>query len=828
MVKGVNLFSGIGRKLLCWFLLLSILPIITVAILTYRYAQETIKNELLNEEAFLADGIKNHILTILNAGEYSSQFFASDEFIRRHLEILNHNPTNTHVVKKFNDYMIYKTNLNKDFYETFVLNPAGIIVASSNENNIGKIEFGVDYFTYGKQGPYVKDVYMDENTGEYSMAFAAPILKKRGGKFLGVLVIRFNANKLNEITTGKRTNIKEDVGTFLRRGKTSEAYIVNKNYHLITGSRFKEDAILRHLVNTEPVAAALHSGKEIVGVYKNYMGRNVIGATRYVKKMKWVLLVETDESEAYSPISRFKYRAITVVGVCIVGVIFISFFVSRGIIIPIIRLVKGMKRVAEGDLNFRVESNLKDELGELTNSFNHMTDDIKDAREKLLKLKADLEERKEYLESILKYANELIFTLDVRGNFTFVNPKIKEWGYQEEELNGQPLISILFDKRQENADQIVHNGFSKIFEVEVLDKQNNIRNVLLSTSLVKNKEGQTMSILGVANDVTELRRLEQRLVQSDRLASIGQLVAGIAHEINNPIGVIYLYSTESLKLFERVTNALKLISSIPISENTQRLNELITHLDHAENLSLEKDTWKGQLSHIADDLNKYCQELAQIYTVINKNRTYLYEYLEGSVKESVRCKDLISGLLDFSRQKEPEMRLSNVNNLIDNVLSMVEKQYRKEKIEVVRTLDPNIPDVMMDARQMEQVIINITNNAVFAMKEFMGNTEHVGVLRKGELTVGSRFHPDKECVEIFIKDTGVGISKNVLKKIFDPFFTTRKDGKGTGLGLSISYGIVKMHDGSIEVDSDIGKGTTFRIFLPLKAKKEQEMCVIKL
>lgn len=828
MIKGVNLFSGIGRKLLCWFLLLSILPIITVAILTYRYARETIKNELLNEEAFLADGIKNHILTILNAGEYSSQFFASDEFIRRHLEILNHNPTNMHIVRKFNDYMIYKTNLNKDFYETFVLNPAGVIAASSNENNIGKIEFGVDYFTYGKEGPYVKDVYMDEDTGEYSMAFAAPILKKRSGKFLGVLVIRFNANKLNEITTGKRTGVKEDVGTFLRRGKTSEAYIVNKNYQLITGSRFKEDAILSQLVNTEPVKAAFHSGKEVVGVYKNYMERNVIGATRYVKKMRWVLLVETNESEAYSPISRFKNRAITVVGICIVGVIFVSFFVSRGIIIPIIRLVKGMKRVAEGDLNFRVESNLKDELGELTASFNHMTNDIKDAREKLLKLKADLEERKEYLESILKYANELIFTLDVQGNFTFINPKIKEWGYEETELIGRPLISILFNKRQENVNQIIHNGFMKIFEVEVLDKQKNVRNVLLSTSLVKNKEGQLLSILGVANDVTELRRLEQKLVQADRLASIGQLVAGIAHEINNPIGVIYLYSTESLKLFERVTSALKLISSIPISENTQRLNEIITNLNREANAALEMNDFKNVLSSITDDLNKYCKELEQIYNVINKNRTFLYEYLEGSVKESVRCKELISGLLDFSRQKEPEMRLSNVNNLIDNVLGMVEKQYRKEKIEVVRMLDPNVPDVMMDARQMEQVVINITNNAVFAMKESVGNTEHAGVLRKGELTVGSCFHSDKECVEIFIKDTGVGISKNVLRKIFDPFFTTRKDGKGTGLGLSISYGIVKMHDGSIEVDSEIGKGTTFRIFLPLKTKKEQEMCVIKL
>ena len=828
MIKGVNLFSGIRRKLLCWFLFLSILPIMVVAILTYRYARETIKNELLNEESFLAEGIKNHIQTILNAGEYSSQFFASDEFIRRHLEILNRDPENKRIVRKFNDYMVYKTNLNKDFYETFILNQAGIIVASSSENSIGRIEFGADYFTYGKEGPYVKDVYRDENTGEYSLAFAAPVLKKRGGKFLGVLVIRYNANKLNEITTGKMAGEKEDVDTFLRRGKTSEAYIVNKNNRLITGSRFKENAILKQTINTKPVTAALHSGKEVVGVYKNYMGRNVIGATRYLKKTGWVLLVETDESEAYSPISEFKYRAITVVVICIIGVVFISLFVSRGIINPIILLVKGMKRVASGDLNFRVESHLKDELGELTASFNYMTDDIKDAREKLLKLKADLEERKEYLESILKHANELIFTLDVQEKFTFINPKIKEWGYDEKELIGQPFISILFDKRQENVDQIVHNGFRRIFEVEVLDKQKNIRNVLLSTALVKNKEGQLISVLGTANDVTELRRLEQKLVQSDRLASIGQLVAGIAHEINNPIGVIYLYSTESMKLFERVTNALKLITSIPISENTKRLNDVVTSMDRKTNAELEKDALRKELLCIADDLDKYCKELAQISNVISKTRSYLYEYLEGSAKESIRCKDLISGLLDFSRQKKPEMCMSNVNNLIDSILSIVEKQYRKEKIEVVRVLDPNVPDVMMDTRQMEQVIINIANNAVFAMREALGNGEHVGVSRKGELTVGSRFHTDKGCVEIFITDTGVGISKNDLAKIFDPFFTTRKDGKGTGLGLSISYGIVKMHDGSIEVESEIGKGTTFRIFLPLEARKEQGMRVVKL
>lgn len=700
MIKGVRFFSGIGRKLLCWFLLLSILPVIMVAILTYRYARETIKNELLNEEAFLADGIKNHILTILNAGEYSSQFFASDEFIRRHLEILNHQPDNERIVQKFNDYMVYKTNLNKDFYETFVLNNAGIIVASSNGNRIGKIESGADYFTHGKAGTYVKDIYLDESTGEYSLAFAAPILKKRGGKFLGILVIRFDANKLNEITTGKRTVGKEDAGSFLRRGKTSEAYIVNKNHLLITHSRFTENAILQQPVNTQPVATALNAGREVVGVYKNYMGRNVIGATRYLKKIGWVLLVETDESEAYSPISRFKYRAITMAGICIVGVIFVSFFVSRGIINPIILLVNGMKRVAAGDLNFRVETHLKDELGELTASFNHMTDDIKDSREKL--------------------------------------------------------------------------------------------------------------------------------VQSDRLASIGQLVAGIAHEINNPVGVIYLYSTESLKLFERVTNALKRISALPITKDMQRLNGAIACLDNSTNGERKTDILRKELLSITDDLDKNCKELDEIYAVISKTRSFLHEYLEGSVKESIRCKDLISGLLDFSRQKKPEMGLANINTIIDNVLNIVEKQYRKEKIEVVRETGQNIPDIMMDIRQMEQVVINITNNAVFAMKDFGENTPHAGVYRKGALTVGSCFHPEKELVEIYIKDTGVGIRKNDMGKIFDPFFTTRKDGKGTGLGLSISYGIVKMHDGGIEVESEVGKGTTFRILLPLKAKKEQEARVVKL
>lgn len=822
MIKGVNLFSGIGRKLFCWFLLLSVLPIIVVAIFTYQYAQDTIKNELLKEQSFIAEGIKNHILTILDSGEYSSQFFASDEFIRTNLEKLNKNPGDEQAVKKFNDYMVYKTNLNPRFYETFILNPSGIVVTSSNENSIGRNEVDVDYFKYGKKGPYVKDVYRDKNTGEYSMAFAAPIMKKSEEKLLGVLVIRFDAEKLSEITVGKKINTKVDMGAFHRRGITGDVYIVNKDGFMITESRFENDAILRQLVQSESVVSVHSHGKEFVGVYKDYRGVNVIGAALYLKKMDWVLVVETDESEAFSIIYTFKNRVITMVGICIIGVIFVSLFVSRGIINPILLLVNGMKKVARGDLDFRVETHLKDELGELTESFNQMTCDIKNSREKLLKLKDALEERKEYLESVLRFANELVFTLDVRGNFTFVNPKITNWGYDEEDLLGIPLISIFFDSGQHKYDHIIHSDFPRRFEVEILDKQKNVRNVLLSTSPIKNKKGEVISILGIASDITELRRLEQKLVQSDRLASIGQLIAGIAHEINNPIGVIYLYSTESLKIFEKITNSFKDISTLSNSEYTQRLNKIIANLDGVASVRQEKDFLEKELLCVIDDLKKYHNRLVEMYSIISKNRSFLREYLEGSVKESIRCKELISGLLDFSRQKEPKMAMSNVNNLVDNILNIVEKQYRKEKIEVIRKSDLNIPDIMMDSHQIEQVIINIANNAVFAMKESAGDSQQRGVYRKGTLTIGTRFHADKESVEIFISDTGMGINKHDLGKIFDPFFTARKDNKGTGLGLSISYGIVKMHEGNIEVESEVGKGTTFRILLPVRIRKSHE------
>jgi PAS domain S-box-containing protein len=822
MIKGVNLFSGIGRKLVCWFLMLSVLPIIVVAILTYQYAQDTIKNELLKEQSFIAGGIKNHILTILNSGEYSSQFFASDEFIRMNLEKLNNNPGDKQAVKEFNDYMVYKTNLNRGFYETFILNPSGIVVTSSNENSIGRNEVNVDYFEYGKEGSYVKDVYRDKNTGEYSMAFAAPILKKSEEKLLGVLVIRFNAARLNEITAGNKGDEKIDMDVFHRRGLTSEVYIVNKDSFMITESRFENNAILRQLVQSEPVVYVHSQGKDFVGVYKDYRGVNVIGAAQYLKKMDWVLVVETDESEAYSTIYTFKNRVITMVGICIVGVIFVSLFVSRGIINPILMLVKGMKKVAGGDLDFRVETRLKDELGELTGSFNQMTCDIKDSREKLLKLKDALEERKEYLENVLRFANELIFTLDAQGNFTFVNPKITNWGYDEEELIGIPLSAIFFDNRRKNYDQIIRSDSSRRFEVEILDKQKNVRNVLLSVSPMKNKEGELISILGIASDITELRRLEQKLVQSDRLASIGQLIAGIAHEINNPIGIIYLYSTEGLKIFEKITCAFKDISSLSTSDYTQHLNKIIANMDSGAAVKEEKDSLKKELLRVIDDLEKYHNVLEKTYAIISKNRSFLHEYLEGSVRESIRCKELISGLLDFSRQKEPKMELSNVNNLIDNVLNIVEKQYCKEKINVIRKPGLNIPDIMMDSHQIEQVIINITNNAVFAMKESAGDLQHNGVYRKWVLTIGTHFHADKESVEIFISDTGMGINKYDLGKIFDPFFTARKDGKGTGLGLSISYGIVKMHEGNIEVESEVGKGTTFRILLPVRTKKSHE------
>jgi two-component system NtrC family sensor kinase len=228
--------------------------------------------------------------------------------------------------------------------------------------------------------------------------------------------------------------------------------------------------------------------------------------------------------------------------------------------------------------------------------------------------------------------------------------------------------------------------------------------------------------------------VEQELMKSERLAIIGQLAAGFAHEINNPLGSILIYSYLLLE-------------------------------------DLEKgDSKRGNLEKIVD--------------------------------LTTRCKDIVKGLLDFSRQTEPEMRISNVNKIIEDVLSLVGRQSIFHNIKIIKKLSENLPQTMLDDAQIQQVFMNIVFNAAEAMNG------------QGELIIET-FYCEK-FIESKFTDTGCGIPEENIEKLFEPFFSTKKEGHGVGLGLSISYGIIKKHNGEIIVDSEVGKGSTFTVRLPIK------------
>ncbi|MBS3818944.1 cache domain-containing protein [bacterium] len=234
----------------------------------------------------------------------------------------------------------------------------------------------------------------------------------------------------------------------------------------------------------------------------------------------------------------------------------------------------------------------------------------------------------------------------------------------------------------------------------------------------------------------ELTKMQAHLVQSEKLASLGKLAAGIAHEINNPLGGILIYS----------------------------------HL-------LLEDT--------------------------QKDSPY-YKNLQKIVKETSRCKDIVKGLLEFARPEEPKMTHIDINKIADKSLSIVESQALFQNIQIKRNYSSELPKIVGDSAQLQQVFTNIILNAAEAMN---GN---------GTLTISTSKNNQSNTIDVGITDTGEGIKEEDQKSLFEPFFTTKEVGKGTGLGLAISYSIIQKHNGSINVDSEPEKGSTFTVKLPVK------------
>ena len=277
-------------------------------------------------------------------------------------------------------------------------------------------------------------------------------------------------------------------------------------------------------------------------------------------------------------------------------------------------------------------------------------------------------------------------------------------------------------------------------------------------------------------EVEERKHLQGQLVQSEKLASIGQLAAGVAHEINNPIGYIFSnfgslegYMVQLFQMLDAYEGAESSVGEPAVAARLRKLREEI------------------ELDFLKEDIPVLMRE---------------------SQQGIVRVRQIVQDLKDFSRvDSTQEWEWANLHQGIDSTLNVVASEI-KYKAEVVKEYGV-IPEVECLASQINQVVMNLVVNAAHAMGK-----------ERGRITI--RTGAADEQVWLEVADTGAGMAPDILKRIFEPFFTTKPVGKGTGLGLSLSYGIVQKHRGRIDVDSVMGRGTTFRVTLPIRRSAPQD------
>jgi len=372
----------------------------------------------------------------------------------------------------------------------------------------------------------------------------------------------------------------------------------------------------------------------------------------------------------------------------------------------------------------------------------HVLKDITDRREAERRYRRE----RDFNRNILNNTQSMILVLDTAGLISYANRRCLEAGYRKDELLGRALMEMvpcaqrpIFAAAQERA---LQGKAIENLEVPLTRGSGATRLFSVSLSPMRDEHGNINSIVVVMADITEAANLQAKLMHTEKMAALGQLVSGVAHEVNNPLAAIVGFTDLLL-----------------------------------ENPAIPQDA---------------------------------QEELRVILREAQRTRVIVQNLLSFARQVPAPREPVQVNARLQQVLKLRAYDFASHGIQIVERYDENLPLILGDPNQLQQVFLNILNNAFDAVGE---------VRRPGRIEIATT--RSESHIEITISDNGPGISHP--DRIFDPFFTTKEVGKGTGLGLSICYGIVRAHRGEVSAQNNAdGFGCTFTVKLPLTAPASEE------
>ncbi|MCL4475660.1 MAG: MEKHLA domain-containing protein [Nitrospirae bacterium] len=755
-------------KLVLAFLLTALIPVAVIGYLSYSSAKAALQRQALEDLTLVAEAKEWVLYHFFEMAKDRAMELSSDGFIRNSAEAMQKldpkGPRYTGLQKALSMYLKHnKMHHDMGIYLILVTDMKGRVIAATEEGEIGADESEDEYFLQGGKGVYISDMYIPPRPTEGKrpyIAAAAPLTDKKTGNPLGVIINFYYHDELRKMLSGEYQIEKGAISGTLGRRETLDIYLVNKEKLLITPSRFSSE-LMKQRVETLPVLECA-AGRETSGIYRNYLGREVIGASMCIPGRGWTLLTEIETREAFAPVESLRKRVIALgVAIALLASI-LAYLIAHGISRPVVALSKATQGLAGGDFSVRAPVESKDEIGDLASSFNRMASQL-----------AESQEERAFLANITEHAADAIVGLDLNTNIVSWNRGAEMiFGYQAKEVIGKPWSMVVPHEAQdacrERFKKATFEGLVKTAETLRVAKDGRRFPAEMTLTSLKNEKGEHIGFVTITRDITERKNLEDQLRHAQKLEAIGILAGGIAHDFNNILNAIIGFG----------------------------------------NL-IEMDM-KG------DD----------------PNRAYLKEILSAGE----RAAHLTKSLLAFSRKQIISPKSENLNEILRSVGKFL-RRIIGEDIELKTILNPSLPlfdpsvsplgkggiergvgdlTVIVDRGQIEQVLMNLATNARDAMPNGGELIIETGITEMDEEYVKMHGYGEPGIYALIsITDSGIGMDEETRKRIFEPFFTTKEMGRGTGLGLAMVYGIVKQHDGYINVYSEPGKGTTFKIYLPL-------------
>lgn len=372
-----------------------------------------------------------------------------------------------------------------------------------------------------------------------------------------------------------------------------------------------------------------------------------------------------------------------------------------------------------------------------------------------------------------------VFYKDRNGRYIGCNRAFELfYGLRQHELlnctvGGQnPMEPREMHERMER--ECLAEGRSRSYEAKLCNHEGEVREVIITTAPFGVDSGKAAGVVGTFIDITDrkqneqiIQQMQRQVIQQEKMASIGQLAAGVAHEINNPMGFI----SSNLST---------------LSKYADRLNEYLAALQNAVH--------EHSSEEVSAETSRLRQKLKVDY-IVSDFKELILQSLEGAG----RVRQIVQDLKSFSRVDQAERARTNLNNALETTINIAWNELKY--VAAVERKFGDIPDIMCYPQQLNQVFLNLLVNAAHALRQ------------SGTVTVSTWC--DENNVYVAVADTGTGIPPAIRGRIFEPFFTTKEVGKGTGLGLSISADIIHKHGGEISVESSEGVGTTFTVRLPV-------------